>query len=95
VYVSPVLVTLCLMMQEDKVSMQKELQTWRNEAALWQSRLTNEQHATSMNSEMRNQCSSIQDEIDKKQARLSLLRRQILVNEAALDELIRLVTEVA
>jgi Microtubule-binding protein MIP-T3 C-terminal region len=80
-------------MQEDKDSMQKELQAWRAEATLWHSRLTNEHGAGATTGDLQCECAAIQDEIDKKQAKVAFLRRQVLINEASLNDMIQVVID--
>lgn len=74
--------------------MEKELKSWRSEAALWQSRLAEKQQRSSAARTVQQECSTLDGDIAKEQTRILALRRQVLVNEASLSEMIRAVVNV-
>lgn len=71
--------------------MQKELQTWRNEASRWQQRLHGSGQAAGEASLNRAALDTLNDEIAKKQNSIKLLKRQAITNEKQLSDLLDVV----
>ena len=74
--------------QEDKENMRKELQGWRAEAEVWQACLERERGGREEGRSDSAALDALARDVVKKRAAVSLLKRQVLQNEARMAELV-------
>jgi hypothetical protein len=84
------MLSLLLIVQEDKENMQKELQAWRSEAGLWQQRFSIESQGVQISSTEQASVDALAVDVARKLASIRLMKRQMLENEAKLANLLNL-----